>query len=68
MGLSVAELAVVIPHGHIGMTTVGAVRHMGGDVVRTPGRSLNHATLTGLTPEQIHELLTPLITNLIQEA
>lgn len=67
LGLSVAELAVAIPHGQIGTTTVGAVRHMGGDVVRTPGRSLYHATLTGLTPEQIHGLLTPTIPNPIQE-
>jgi hypothetical protein len=56
---SVAELAVGIPNGQIGVTTVGRVRAEGGDVIRTSGRSPYHATLTGLTPEQISSLLTP---------
>jgi hypothetical protein len=58
-GLTVEELAVNILHGQIGVTTVGRVRAAGGDVIRTRGRSPNHATLTGLTPEQISDLLTP---------
>lgn len=45
------------------MTTVGEVRALGGDVIRTSGRSPHHATLTGLTPEQISCLLTPTIIN-----
>ncbi|WP_460203016.1 flavoredoxin [Scytonema sp. NUACC21] len=61
--LSVAQLAVSIPHGQVGVTTVGEIRSLGGDVVRTSGRSPNHATLTGLTPEQISSVLTPTITN-----
>jgi hypothetical protein len=48
------------PHGQIGVTTVGEVRKAGGDVIRTSGRGY-HATLTGLTPEQISNLLTPTI-------
>jgi hypothetical protein len=64
----VAELAVAIPHGQIGVTTVGAVRQMGGDVVRTTGRSPYHATVTGLTPAQISGLLTPTIPNPAREA
>ena len=63
VGLSVAGLAAAIPHGQIGVTTVGAVRQMGGDVVRTTGRSSNHATITGLTPTQTSGLLTPTIPN-----
>jgi hypothetical protein len=63
VGLSVAELATTIPHGQIGVTTVGSVREAGGDVIRTSGRSPNHATLTGLTPEVISHLLTPTIAN-----
>jgi hypothetical protein len=63
VGLSVAELALAIPHGQVGVTTVGEVRVQGGDVIRTSGRSLNHATLTGLTPEQASFLLTPTIPN-----
>ena len=47
----------------MGVTTVGEVRALGGDVIRTSGRSLNHATLTGLTPEQSSFLLTPTIPN-----
>ena len=67
-GLSVAELATAIPHGQIGVTTVGAVRQMGGDVMRTTGRSPYHATITALTPKQISELLTPIIPHPTQEA
>jgi hypothetical protein len=48
------------PHGQIGVTTVGEVRKAGGDVIRTSGRGY-HATLTGLTSEQISNLLTPTI-------
>jgi len=68
LGVPVVELAVAIPHGQIGVTTVRAVRQAGGDVVRTTGRSPYHATLTGLTPEQISELLTPTIPNPAREA
>ena len=63
VGLSIAELAIMIPHSQLGVTTVGAVRREGGDVVRTSGRSPYHATLTGLTPEQASTLLTPTISN-----
>lgn len=62
-GASVAELAGGIPHGQVGVTTVGKVRAAGGDVIRTSGRSPHHATLTGLTPEQISGLLTPTVPN-----
>jgi hypothetical protein len=62
-GLSPTQLAATIPHGQVGVTTVGAVRATGGDVVRTSGRSPHHATLTGLTPEQASALLTPPIPN-----
>jgi hypothetical protein len=62
-GLTVAELATAIPHGQVGVTTVGEVRQAGGDVIRTSGRSPNHATLTGLTPEQASSLLAPAIPN-----
>ena len=68
VGLSVAEIATAIPHGQIGLTTVGAVRHVGGDVVRTTGRSPHHATVTGLTPDQTSRLLTPTIPNPAREA
>lgn len=60
-GTSVEELAAAIPHGQLGVTTVGAVRAAGGDVVRTSGRSPNHATLIGLSPGEASRLLTPVI-------
>jgi hypothetical protein len=63
LGVRVAELATAIPHGLVGMTTVGTVRKAGGDVIRTTGRSPYHATLTGLTAEQVSRLLTPTIPN-----
>jgi hypothetical protein len=47
----------------VGVTTVGEVRAVGGDVLRTSGRSPHHATLTGLTSEQASNLLTPTIKN-----
>lgn len=62
-GVSVTELAQTIPHSQIGITTVAEVRQAGGDVVRTTGRSPYHATLTGLTPEQVSKLLTPTVPN-----
>ena len=67
VGLSVAELAATIPHGQVGVTTVGEVRSSDGDVIRTSGRSSNHATLTGLIAEQASLLLTPTIPNPAQQ-
>ena len=61
--LSVEDLAAGIPHGQIGVATVGSVRAAGGDVVRTSGRTPHHATLTGLKPEQVSRLLTPTVPN-----
>jgi hypothetical protein len=60
-GLSAQELAAAIPHGQIGVTTVGAIRRAGGDVVRTSGRSPHHATVVALSPEEASRLLTPTI-------
>ncbi len=68
VGLSVAELAANIPHLQVGVTSVGEVRKLGGDVVRTSGRSPNHATLTGLTPKEISNLLTPTVPNPSQQS
>ena len=62
-GKTVKELSENIPHGQVGVTTVGDVRAAGGDVVQTSGRSPNHATLTGLSHEDTSKLLTPTIPN-----
>jgi hypothetical protein len=49
-----------IPHNQVGVTTVGAIRACGGDVVPSPTRrNPNHATLTGITPEQASRLFRP---------
>lgn len=63
LGLSLEELSTNIPHGQVGVTTVGAVRTAGGDVLRTSGRRVSHATLIGLNHEQTSELLNPTIPN-----
>ncbi len=62
-GFSVEELAAAIPHGQVGVTTVGAICAAGGDVVRTSGRSPHHATLVGLSPEEASRLLAPTLAN-----
>jgi hypothetical protein len=58
---TVEELTAPIPqngypgilNNQVGVTTVGAIRECGGDVVPTPTRTNpRHATLNGLTPEQ----------------
>jgi hypothetical protein len=67
-GMSVEELSAVIPHGQVGVTSLGAIRAAGGDVVRTSGRSPHHATLIGLTPEEASRLLTPTIANPAKKA
>ncbi|KYC39568.1 flavoredoxin [Scytonema hofmannii PCC 7110] len=67
VGLSISELVSAIPHQQVGITTVSEVRKAGGDVIRTSGRSFYHATLTGLTPEQVSALLTPTIPNPIYQ-
>jgi RHS repeat-associated protein len=60
---SVKDLAKPLPHNQIGVTTVGEVRKAGGDVIKTAGKSENHATLTGLSPEKTSDLLNPVIKN-----
>ena len=53
-----------IPHNQIGVTTVGAVRAAGGDVVTVPTRTNpHHALLSGLTPEQASVLFRPTVKN-----
>jgi hypothetical protein len=66
-GLPVEKLSALIPHGQVGITTVRAIREVGGDVIRTSGRSPYHATLTGLIPDEISLLLNPTIPNPSQQ-
>jgi hypothetical protein len=53
-----------IPHRRIGVTSVGAVRAAGGQVVPSPRRTNPyHATLSGLTPKKASELFSPTVPN-----
>ncbi len=53
-----------IPHNQVGVTTVGAVRAAGGEVVSSrTRRNPHHATLSGLTPEQASNLFRPTVKN-----
>lgn len=63
VGVSIPDLSVGLRNSQIGVTTVGKVRAAGGDVIRTSGGSPYHATMTGLTPEQVHRLMTPTLPN-----
>jgi hypothetical protein len=71
-GLSLADLTRAdlttgypgIPHNRVGVTTVGAVRALGGEVTSSPTRTNHqHATLSGLTPEQASTLFRPTVKN-----
>lgn len=71
-GRSVDELTVAVPatgypgilNNQIGVTTVGAIRACGGDVVPSPTRTNpHHATLNGVTPAQASNLFRPTIAN-----
>jgi hypothetical protein len=71
-GLSVQELTAANPqtgypgilNSQVGVTTVGAIRAKGGDVIPSPARTnKNHATLSGLTPERASELFRPTVPN-----
>lgn len=59
LNVDLAELTETIPHQQIGITSVEAIRRDGGDVVRTSGRSIHHATVTGIAPDVASRLLTP---------
>ena len=71
-GLSVKDLTAPnartgypgIPHNQVGVSSVGKIRALGGDVVPSPRkRNPNHATLSGLTPEQASGLFRPTVKN-----
>jgi hypothetical protein len=53
-----------IPHNWVGVTTIGAVRSAGGDVVPAPTRTNpHHATMNSLTPGQASDLFRPTVPN-----
>jgi hypothetical protein len=71
-GLTVEELTAAIPdtgypgilNSQVGVSTVAAIRSIGGDVVPSPTRTNpHHATLSGLSAEQASRLFRPTISN-----
>jgi hypothetical protein len=53
-----------IPNKQVRVTTAGAIRAAGGEVVPSPTRTNpHHATLRGLTPEQASDLFRPTVLN-----
>src|SRR5688500_3766795 len=53
-----------VPHNRVGVTTVGAVRAAGGDVVPSPlPANPYHATLHGVTAERGASLFQPTVPN-----
>lgn len=53
-----------IKNNRVGVTTVGKVRSVGGDVVPSPTKkNPHHATLSGITPEQASDLFRPTMPN-----
>lgn len=63
-GASAAGLALFIPNRRIGVTTVGAVRAAGGEVIAAAtSRNPSHCVMNGLTAEQAQALFTPTTAN-----
>jgi hypothetical protein len=54
-GTCLSELGKFIPNKQLGVTTVGEIRAIGGDVIATPGFG-NHVTVTGVTGEAVSPL------------
>ena len=62
-GKSVGELGKGVPNGQVGCCKAGEIRAAGGEVQPTSGRSPNHGTVSGLSPQAASKLLTPTIPN-----
>lgn len=63
-GKTVQQLSSSIPNAQIGVTTVGDVRKLGGDVIPSPTKNnKDHCTLCGITPSEAENLMTPTFSN-----
>lgn len=62
-GMGAKDLGKLIPHSEYGVSSVGAVRSLGGNVVQQ-GNNLNHYIINGLTPQQLESLFRPTILNI----
>lgn len=68
-GASVETLSQPFRNGRVGVTTAGRIRRAGGEVILdgTKGNP-NHATVNGLSAEQLEALFTPTVTNPVDRA
>lgn len=58
------ELSASFPNPKVGVTTVGDIRRVGGDVLPSPTRNNPyHCDLCGITPQQAEKLFTPVVPN-----
>lgn len=65
---SLQELTKSLPHNQIGVTRVGDIRKIGGDVILSPksngsNPNLLHSILQGITPQQAENLFRPTTVN-----
>ena len=56
------QLSQYLRNSELGVTTAGAIRQAGGDVIKTPGIG-SHATVTGLAGEQASPLFQQIFKN-----
>ena len=60
IGKTVEAASSNIPHGKVGVTTVGDIRAAGGEIVNDRG---NHATVSGVSAEKAAELFKDVVRN-----
>jgi hypothetical protein len=61
---SIEELTLAIPNRQIGVTTVGAIRRLGGMVVPAPSTNNRfHCLLGGITPDEAARRFMPVVAN-----
>lgn len=58
------ELTQNIPHRNVGVTNVGKVRKVGGEVTpAATSQNLYHCILSRMTPQQAEDIFTPTVRN-----
>ncbi|NHZ44526.1 RHS repeat protein [Massilia sp. CCM 8693] len=63
-GGQLMELAQPFKNGSVGVATVGAIEAAGGTIIMDGHKqNPNHATVSGITPEQANKLFTPTVKN-----
>ncbi|MGF6604978.1 hypothetical protein P3T23_009734 [Paraburkholderia sp. GAS448] len=63
-GGTTLTLSLPFKNGQVGVTTVGAIQAAGGTIVYDGTQNNpNHATISGLTAQQLQNLFTPTIKN-----